>query len=103
MAKPEAPAPDKREAQRIREAANTWNGFLQARYQDAAFATPLTGTAAVELARANRMLGYAHGCIDALLDEGRPDLAIAKLGWMVNEGLKFGNHRDYPGNARAQA
>lgn len=86
------------EAVQLREPANTWSAFLQARYADAAFAKPLTGEAAVELARMNRMLGYAQGCIDTHLDAGRVDLAIAQLGWMVNEGSKIARHPHHPDN-----
>jgi hypothetical protein len=89
------------EAARLRESANTWNAFLQARYTDAAFEMPLTGEAAVNLARANRMLGYAHGCIDTMLAEGRTDLAMAKLGWMVNEGRQWARHPEHPDNRPA--
>ncbi|MFB6700208.1 hypothetical protein [Streptomyces rubiginosohelvolus] len=44
----------------------------------------------------SRMVGFAHGYATAMLELGREDLAMPKIGWLMNESLRFSAHPDYP-------
>ncbi|MCD9904593.1 hypothetical protein LUR56_39965 [Streptomyces sp. MT29] len=44
----------------------------------------------------SRMVGFAHGYATAMLEVGREDLAMPKIGWLMKESRRFSAHPDYP-------